>query len=101
MAAVLLRLDGIDAEVASLLLRRGEPAARGRMRTETAASSGGGAWLRIQRGWRRRWCLVVDLARMEAACRGAAAGIRQPTTAWDSGRRRRFADGTGRGRERD
>ena len=39
MAVVLLRLDRIDAELAVLLLRRGEPAARG-MEAEVVL----GAW---------------------------------------------------------
>ena len=95
MAAVLLRLDRIDAELAVLLLRRGEPAARG-MEAEVvlgcrSSKDGGG----LQGG-------SYVPARMEATGilwprRMAAAGIRQPTTASDSGRRRRLADGTGRG----
>ena len=95
MAAVLLRLDGIDAEMAALLLQRGEPAARG-MQAEVvlgrrSIKDGGG----LQGG-------SYVPTRMEATGilwprRMAAAGIRQPATASDSGRRRRLADGTGRG----
>ena len=95
MAAVLLRLDGIDAEVVVLLLRRGEPGAGG-MEAEVvlgrrSSKDGGG----LQGG-------SYVPARMEATGilwprRMAAAGIRQPATASDSWRRRRLADGTGRG----